>query len=77
MKINMNKRKSTFKHNFGIFSIILYIGFSYFLSVACLNPEFWNIQTTWIFRSGMLATSLSALGFVLSTINWKVIKEDS
>ena len=68
-------KKSNFKHNFAYFSIMFYIGASYFLAVACLNPEFWNIQTTWVFRSGILGSLLSLLGFVLSMLNWKVTPE--
>ena len=57
---------SNFKRNFGIFSIIFFIGISYPLAVASLNPEFWTIETTWIFRSAIYATFLSFIGFILS-----------
>jgi hypothetical protein len=70
----MSNTKSKFKENFGVFSIIFFIAMSYPLAVASLNPEFWKIETTWIFRSAIYASFLSLIGFILSLINWKMIK---
>jgi hypothetical protein len=67
---------NNFKHNFRIFSIILFVIVTDTLAIVSLNPEFWQIQTTYFDRTITWLTLSFFFLFILSMINWKMIKNE-